>query len=175
MSHYTFARCGSLEVIWGSIDLAYLLPVLAARGTKMNSMAPRFLGAHILAWRTAMEINNYKTRLACSQRCMRPEDKADMGRSQGRLHGGGEVCIGFGAAVGRGHGMAQYMCLNLPARVKTLGRQALVLYSSVGPTTPGTGLRANAVVRAWDPEPRRLGLHPSLGEVRQVHVNPFGL
>lgn len=51
MSHYTFARCVSLEVIWGGIDLAYLLPVLAARGTKIHLTAPSFPGAHISAWR----------------------------------------------------------------------------------------------------------------------------
>lgn len=58
MSHYTFARCVLLEVIWGSIDLAYLLPVLAARGIKINSTAPGFLGVHILGIRIVMEINN---------------------------------------------------------------------------------------------------------------------
>lgn len=75
MSHSTFARCVSLGVIWGSTDLACLLPVLAAGGTEINLTAPSFPGAHILEWRIAMEINNYKTRL---------KDKADWREAGGQ-------------------------------------------------------------------------------------------
>lgn len=64
MSHCAFAEmCGSGSHLGKphlAIDLAYLLLVLAARDVKMNLTAPTFPGAHILAWRIYMEINNYK-------------------------------------------------------------------------------------------------------------------
>lgn len=53
MFHYTFARCVSLEVIGRGADWAYLLPGLAARGTKIHSTAPSLVGAPISVWRMA--------------------------------------------------------------------------------------------------------------------------
>lgn len=80
MSHYTFARCVGLEASWGSTDWVYLLPRLAARGTKTH---PTFWEPTFLCG----ERDNYKTGLVLSQRCVGLEDKADV------VTGGREVTV----------------------------------------------------------------------------------
>ena len=83
------------------MTLACLLPVPAAAGTEMNLTAPSFPGARIFVWRIDMEINNYRTRVALQQRCLRLED------NQAREKGAGEALWGrsqltwFGATAGR--------------------------------------------------------------------------